>query len=215
MRLTCRAILFDIDGTLVDSTASVERTWRTWAGEQGIDADAILRTSHGRRSQDVLIEHIDADQVEAAMRRLNELEVSDTDGVIALPGTRDILTSLPAGSWAAVTSGERHVMVPRLKITGLPVPEVLVTSEDVENGKPDPEGYLAAARQLGVDPAQCLVIEDAPAGIRAGLAAGAHVLGVATSHAIDKLTDAHARVLDLTACRFTPADEGIVVEITD
>lgn len=214
MLLRCEAILFDIDGTLVDSTASVERIWRAWAPEYGLDADTILRTSHGRRSQDVVPDYLPAAQVPAALRRLDEIEVGDTDGVVALPAVAEVLAGLPAARWAAVTSGERHVMVPRLQRAGLPVPAVLVTADDVSAGKPDPEGYLAAAHALGVDPARCLVVEDAPAGIAAGQVAGAQVRAVGTSHPCAELTAAEAVVADLTGCRFTVGQAGIEVEIT-
>ncbi|WP_376843777.1 HAD-IA family hydrolase [Brevibacterium otitidis] len=213
MQLTCQAILFDIDGTLVDSTSAIERIWRTWADEYGLRADEILATSHGRRSEEVLREHLPAGQIPAAHARLLEIERSAAGETRALPGTCELLGQLLDGTWATVTSGKRAVMESRLHVAGLPVPEVFVAADDVTVGKPDPEGYLAAARALGVDPRACLVIEDAPAGVRAGLAAGAHVLAVGTSHPLSALGEAHACVPDLTACSMTVGDAGITVEI--
>ena len=145
MRFSVDAILFDIDGTLVDSTAAVIRTWETWAATHGIDAQEILRVCHGRRTEDTLALFLPAAQHAAAVAELQQLELADLDEVIALPGTRSLLTGLPADRWAAVTSGSRAVMQTRLTASGLPIPDVLVSAEAVDAGKPDPEGYLKAA----------------------------------------------------------------------
>ncbi|MCJ7858153.1 HAD-IA family hydrolase [Corynebacterium kalidii] len=179
---TVAAILFDIDGTLVDSTPAVNRAWRSWAARHGIDADAVLAVCHGRRSADTIAEFLPAEDVAAEAEELERVEAADVDGVVALPGAAELLAALPESAWAAVTSGSRALMRARLAAAGLPVPEVLVAAEDVTEGKPDPQGYRAAARRLGVDPADCLVLEDAPAGLGAGRAAGGRVLAVATSH---------------------------------
>ncbi|MEY8567182.1 HAD-IA family hydrolase [Corynebacterium sp.] len=181
-RFTVAAILFDIDGTLVDSTPAVNRAWRAWAADHGIDADEVLAVCHGRRSADTIADFLPADRVAAEAAALEEMEAGDVDGVVALPGAAELLDSLPASSWAAVTSGSRALMRARLAAAGLPVPEILVAAEDVAEGKPDPQGYRKAAAQLGADPADCLVVEDAPAGLGAGRAAGGRVLAVATSH---------------------------------
>ncbi len=195
------AVLFDIDGTLVDSTPAVERTWRTWARRHGLDAEEILRVCHGRRTEDTVAMFVPQPDVVAAAAELEHLELHDLDGVVALPGAADLLDGLPAERWAAVTSGSRELMCSRLSAAGLPVPEVLVAAADVMVGKPDPEGYRRAAEELGVDPAGCLVVEDAPAGIAAGRAAGATVVAVCTSHARAELYDADAiaeTLLDIT-----------------
>lgn len=206
-------LLFDIDGTLVDSTPVVERVWRTWAARHRLDAEAILRDSHGRRSVDTIAQFLPADEVAAALAEHEELELHDLDDVIALPATGPLLSRLPADRWAAVTSGSRTLMQARLRQAGLPVPDVLISADDVTVGKPDPQGYLMAAHALGFEPGRCLVIEDAPAGIAAGLAAGAHVLAVATSHPASALTAAETVVPDLRACTVDVGD-GIVV-VTD
>jgi sugar-phosphatase len=212
----CRvdAILFDIDGTLVDSTAAVVRTWTTWAAKHGIDADEILRVCHGRRTEDTLGMFLPAEQHATAMAELERLELADLDDVRALPGTHSVLRRLPADRWAAVTSGSGELMRTRLTAAGLPIPEVLVSAEAVEAGKPDPEGYLKAAAALGRDIRRCLVVEDAPAGISAGRAAGARVLAVATSHPASELTSADAVIADLTACDLEWTPDGVVVRTT-
>ncbi len=214
MRFRVDAVLFDIDGTLVDSTAAVPRTWTTWAAEHDIDADQILRVCHGRRTEDTAGMFLPAEQHAAAVAELEQLELADLDDVRALPGTQSLLPRLPADRWAAVTSGSRELMRTRLTAAGLPIPEVLVSAEAVEAGKPDPEGYLKAAAALGRDIRRCLVVEDAPAGIQAGRAAGARVLAVATSHPASELRSADAVIPDLTACELELTSDGVIVSTT-
>jgi mannitol-1-/sugar-/sorbitol-6-phosphatase len=211
MRFRVGAILFDIDGTLVDSTGAVVRTWRTWAAAYGVDAEEILRVCHGRRSEDTIAEFLPAPQQAAAVAELEALELSDLDDVVALPATRELLPALPRQRWAAVTSGSRRLMQARLAAAGLPVPQVLVSAEDVSVGKPHPEGYLRAAAALGYDIAECLVVEDSPAGIRAGSAAGAATVAVATSHRSALLSAADAVIPDLTACAIEVAPDALLV----
>jgi sugar-phosphatase len=181
------AILFDIDGTLVDSTPVVERTWRTWAAKRGMDAEAILRVCHGRRSEDTIADLLPPSERDEAVEELAQLELDDLDDVTALPATTTLLPELPLNRWAAVTSGGQRLMRARLAAAGLPVPKVLIGAEDVRRGKPDPEGYLKAAAALGVDIRQCLVVEDAPAGL--------------------------AAVPDLTACEIKVVEGGLVVRV--
>ena len=211
MRFRVDAILFDIDGTLVDSTAAVVRTWTTWATKHGIDADEVLRVCHGRRTEDTLGLFLPAGQHAAAAAELEQLELADLDDVRALPGTQTLLPRLPADRWAAVTSGSRELMRTRLTAAGLPIPDVLMSAEAVEAGKPDPEGYLKAAAALGRDIRRCLVVEDSPAGTDAGRAAGARVLAVATSHPASELTSADAVIPDLTACDVELTPDGVIV----
>lgn len=212
MRISVDAVLFDIDGTLVDSTPVVERTWRLWAESYGVDPEAILEVSHGRRSEDTIALFLPAEEVEAAADALEELELGDVAGVTALPATVDLLGALPSERWAAVTSGTRLLMRERLSHAGLPIPEVLVAAEDVSVGKPDPQGYLKAAERLGHAPERCLVVEDAPAGIRAGVDSGATVLAVATSHDRAELEGlgAVAVIDDLTSCVLESTSDGPV-----
>lgn len=207
------AILFDIDGTLVDSTPAVERTWRTWADSRGMDAEAILAVCHGRRTQDTLADLLPPDEHAGAIAELEGLELDDLDEVVALPAAYDLLRSLPSDRWAAVTSGSGRLMRARLAAADLPVPDVLVAAEDVTAGKPDPQGYLTAAAALGADICRCLVVEDAPAGLAAGRAAGAHTLAVTTSHPAGELV-ADAIVTDLRSMRVALTDAGLSVTIT-
>lgn len=204
-----QAVLFDMDGTLVDSTAAVERCWRAWAREHGVDP-AALAGSHGRPAVEIIADVLDAVRVPAALARIIALEIADTDGVVALPGAVEALRALPEGTAAIVTSCTRDLAAVRIAAAGLPAPAVLVTADDVTAGKPDPEPFLRAARRLGADPARCLVVEDAPAGLAAGRAAGATTLAVAGTHRLDQLTaDAHAP--DLSRVRFAGTGGGITV----
>lgn len=207
------AILFDIDGTLVDSTRTVERTWRAWAEEHGLPADEILAVCHGRRTEDTIADFLPEDERSEAVAALERLELGDLDDVVALPAAREILRRLPSDRWAAVTSGSGSLMHARLAAAGLPVPEVLVAAEDVNAGKPDPQGYRLAAAGLGVDVTRCLVVEDAPAGLAAGRAAGAFTLAVTTSHPAEELRAADVVVPDLRPLRVDVGASGLTVSI--
>lgn len=211
MRFDVEAVLFDIDGTLVDSTPAVERIWETWADRHGLDLQAILRVCHGRRSEDTVALLLPADERAAAVAELEQLELESLDEVAALPATQGLLPRLPARRWAAVTSGSQRIMRARLTAAGLPVPDVLVAAEDVTAGKPAPEGYLKAAAALGVDVGRCLVVEDAPAGLAAGTAAGARTLAVATSHEAAELAAADAVVPDLSHVTVEAEGDRLVV----
>ena len=169
---SCSAILFDLDGVLVDSTRAVDREWREWAAHKGVDGDAIMAIAHGVRTIEVIrrvAPHLDAETEAAA---IENHEAHDQRGVTVMPGAADLLKSIPAGQWGVVTSGSRLLAQNRLRYCGLPVPEVLVTSDDVTNGKPHPEPYLKGAQGLGFRPEECVVIEDAPAGIESARAGG-------------------------------------------
>lgn len=207
------AVLFDIDGTLVDSTAAVIRTWRAWAASNDVDAEEVLRVCHGRRTEDTVAQFVPSAQQHAATAELERLELADLDDVAALPATDKLLRDLPADRWAAVTSGSHALMRARLAASGLPVPDVLVAAEDVSAGKPDPEGYRKAAAALGHDITRCLVVEDAPAGLEAGRAAGAATLAVATTHRGEALASADAVVADLTSCTVESTTTGITLSI--
>jgi sugar-phosphatase len=209
--LHAKAILFDIDGTLVDSTPVVERSWRTWAQEYDVDAEEVMRVCHGRRTEDTVAEFVTPQQLTVAVARVQALELADFDGVTALPGARQLIDALPRQRWAAVTSGERALMTARLAAAHLPIPDIMVCAEDVTVGKPSPEGYLQAAAVLGFDAGHCVVIEDAPAGIAAGRAAGARVLAVTTTHITDQVASADVIVADLSCLRVTITDDGVVL----
>lgn len=195
------AVLLDMDGTLVDSTAVVVQLWRTWAARHGVDPEAILAVSHGRRGDDVLPEFAPpgVDQV-AELKWLAARELLVRDGIVAVPGAAALLAALPAERIAVVTSATRELTAVRMQAAGLPVPRILVGADDVARGKPDPEGYHRAARLLGVDPTRCLVVEDASAGLEAGRAVGARVIAVATTLSRDVL-DVWDWIPDLEALR--------------
>ena len=192
LELTARAMLFDLDGVLVDSTANVERHWREWATSHGLDADALIAVVHGRRAIDTIREqapHLDADAELAAMIAA---ETGDTTGITALPGAKELLSALPPGSWAIVTSGTHEIAHARLRVAALPTPAVLITADQVSRGKPDPEGYLAAARALGASPAECVVVEDAPAGVEAARRGGMRCIALLTTHRASDVASADA-----------------------
>jgi sugar-phosphatase len=199
-------VLFDLDGVLVDSAVCVERHWRRWAAEHHLDCDAIMRVAHGRPTIETIrlvAPHLPA--VEEAAR-LNAGEAFDTDGVIAVEGAAELIRPLPPHAWAIATSGTRDTAMTRLRHTGVPVPLVLVTVDDVKHGKPDPEAYLLAAAKLDVRPEKCVVVEDAPAGIRAAHAAGMRVVTVATTHSQAELGEADVRAERLTDIHISWSD---------
>jgi mannitol-1-/sugar-/sorbitol-6-phosphatase len=173
---TVRAVLFDMDGTLIDSTPAVDRAWAAW--ERRWDVRLGFRASAlGRPARDIVAERVPADQAAAAFLDIERLEVADTEGIVVLPGVRDLLAALPADRWAVATSCSAPLAAARLAATSIE-PAVVVTASDTALGKPNPDPYLEAARRLGVDPAECLVVEDAVAGVLAGRAAGCATLGV-------------------------------------
>ncbi len=176
------AVLFDLDGVLVDSTELVERAWRRWAGERSLSPDDVLAVAHGRPTRDVVRAFAPAVDVDQEVLRILSYEASQSSTLVAVPGARDCVDVARRGPWAVVTSGGRDVATRRLIAAGLPVPEVLVTADDVTNGKPDPEPYELARRELSVPARECVVVEDAPAGITAAKSAGMTVLAVTTTH---------------------------------
>jgi len=188
---SCSAILFDLDGVLCDSTRAVDREWREWAGRKGVDGDAVMAIAHGVRTIEVIrrvAPHLDAEAEAAA---IENHEAHDQRGVVVMPGASELVKAISSGRWGVVTSGSRLLAANRLRHCGLPVPEVLVTSDDVTNGKPDPEPYLKGASLLGFSPQECLVIEDAPAGIQSAKAGGMKVIGLASTYPADKLEAAN------------------------
>jgi mannitol-1-/sugar-/sorbitol-6-phosphatase len=176
----CGALLFDMDGVLIDSTPAVERVWRWWAIAHGFEPQAVVRAAHGRPSITTVREYLpNADHL-AENREVERREIEDIEGIVALPGAMELLTALPRERWAIVTSCTRALAEVRLGAAGLPRPIVLITSSDVKNGKPAPDPYIKAAQTLGLEPDDCIVVEDAPAGVRAGKSARARVIGIST-----------------------------------
>jgi len=190
--ITCRGILFDLDGVLVDSTPAVARVWHGWAKEHGLVPEEVVRRAHGRPSMTTIRELLPDGDHEKENSEVERREIADVDGVVPLPGALELLLGLPQEAWTIVTSCTRRLAHVRIAAAGLPVPKMLVTSTDVVRGKPDPEPYRKGAEFLGLAPADCLVVEDAPAGICAGKAAGARVLALRTTSADAELQAAGA-----------------------
>jgi sugar-phosphatase len=176
VNIRCHALLFDLDGVLIDSTPAVARVWRHWALEHSFDPQEVIHRAHGRPSLITVREYLPQADHLAENREVERREIEDLEGVVPLPGALALLNALPPDRWTIVTSCTRSLAEVRLRAAGLPVPSRLVTSQDVTRSKPDPEPFQKGAAILGVAPADCLVLEDSPAGIRAGKAAGARVL---------------------------------------
>ncbi|MDT7843971.1 HAD-IA family hydrolase [Streptomyces justiciae] len=214
MKIRAQAMLFDNDGTLVSSLASVDRCWGQWAEEYGITAEDFARVElHGRPAVEIAADLLPAEIVPEAVARIEKLEVEDVpnDGVQLLPGTRHFLASLPADRWAVVTSATRRLAEARLDAVGI-LPKTLVSADDITRGKPDPEPYLLAARELGVDPADCVVFEDAPAGLAAGRAAGMTTVALTTTHQAHEL-EADLVVENLSALSALVTDGGVEISV--
>jgi len=186
-QLECEALLFDLDGVLIDSHKCVMRHWEEWARQHGLKLDDVMKVAYGVRTVETMrmvAPHLDA---EKEAERFAILELADTEGVVAMEGALPLLERLPKEAWGIVTSGSRKLALARLRSAGLPVPGVLVSGDDVRQGKPAPEPYLVGASRLGKPTQACLVIEDAPAGIEAARAAGMQVISVATTHSREEL----------------------------
>ncbi|MER6084178.1 HAD family hydrolase [Streptomyces sp. NPDC001833] len=211
MTIHAQALLFDNDGTLVSSLESVERCWTLWAAEYGVTEEFARVELHGRPAADIVADLLPPALVPEAVARVEQLEVEDVPngGVHLLPGTAALLDSLPADRWAVVTSATRRLAEARLEAVGIR-PKTLVCADDITRGKPDPEPYLLAARHLGVDPAHCVVFEDAPAGLQAGRAAGMTTVALATTHQAHELT-ADLVVQDLSALSALVTEDGVEI----
>ena len=181
----------------MDSTGSVTRQWRRWAEEQNLDPDKVVEIAHGVRTIEIvrrLAPHLDA---QAETLRLEKREAEDHEGVSVMSGAAELLKAIPSERWCVVTSGTRYLATSRLKLGNLPVPRVLVSADDVSKGKPDPEPYLMGAKLLGINPAECLVVEDAPAGIRAAHAGEMKAIGITSTYPASELQSADAVVRKL------------------
>jgi sugar-phosphatase len=212
MKILVRGILFDMDGVLVSSLGSVERSWTRWAERHGIDPALAIRIAHGRRAiETIRFLRPDLNDVEE-LRQIENLEVIDNEGLEILEGVQQMLQALPAKRWAVVTSATERLALSRLRHGGIPLPEHVVTADQVSKGKPDPEPYLMGARLLGLRPEDCLVIEDAASGAKAGHAAGCKVLATLFSHSLESLSAADWVVPSLKDVRVAVAGEQIEVE---
>lgn len=213
--LSARAVLLDMDGTLVDSTAVVERLWLAWAEPHGIDPETVLGVVHGRQGHQSMAILLPERDHEINLRENDDMlatEADDVDGVIEIPGARALLDALAPFPHAIVTSANVPLMTARMRAAGLTVPERSVTAEDVSASKPDPEGFLRAAELLGVAPEDCVVFEDSGAGIQAGLAAGMRVIGVGRHAAAHHPT---VLVSDLSSIAVTAAETGFDITIDE
>jgi len=206
------AVLFDMDGTLIDSTPVVNRSWLRWATEEGVDP-ARLAGMHGVPAAGIVERLLPPERRAAAVRRIDAIELADTEGITVLPGAAEALVALPRGRAAIATSCTRPLARARIAATSLAAPEVVVTADDVERGKPDPAPYLLAAARLGVQAARCLVVEDAPSGLASARAAGCATLAVATTHSVADLRAAapDAVVASLAAVALVAGGEGVRV----
>lgn len=194
--ISCRAVLFDLDGVLADSRRVVEGVWKVWGAEKGIDPAPFLAIAHGRRTSEILrtvAPHLD---VASETNRLDRMEEFATDGLVPIPGAPEFVRSLPEDRWGVVTSGHRECAEFRLRYVGIPFPKVFITGDMVRKGKPDPEGYLRGAKDLGVSPADCVVFEDAPPGVAAARAAEMRVIGLLTTHPPHVLSQTMLQITD-------------------
>jgi mannitol-1-/sugar-/sorbitol-6-phosphatase len=206
--ISCSALLFDLDGVLIDSTPAVRRVWHRWAVERGFDPETVVHMAHGRPSRITIRELLPNSDIDLENREVERREMEDLDGVVLLPGARRLLDALPPERWTIATSCTRPLAEVRLRVAGLPIPGTIVTSSDVKLGKPDPEPYLKAAAKLGFAASDCIVVEDAPAGVRAGKAAGARVIAFLTTMIRRELEDAGADWVVQNCSDITASSDG-------
>ncbi|HXA85487.1 MAG TPA: HAD-IA family hydrolase [Candidatus Dormibacteraeota bacterium] len=208
-----KAILFDMDGVLMDSTPSVERVWRVWALAHRLDPDRVAALAHGRRSIETIravAPELDAEKENVLVE---QMEIDDKEGVTALPGAAELFANLPDDRFAIVTSATRPLAVARLGYAGLSVPRHMITAEDVVHGKPSPEPFLKGAASLGFGPADCLVFEDTPAGIASARAAGMQAVALQTTYPAHQMEAAHAIIRNLADVKARLRDECITLEV--
>ena len=198
MPLVASALLFDLDGVLADSTRSVIRAWSAWALRVGLEPDDLLPKVHGRRAIETIRAARPDLDAEAELATLVADESTDNHDTEEIPGARALVSGLPSDSWAIVTSGLREVATARLVAAGIPIPRVMITAESIERGKPDPDCYLRGAQGLGVEPRDCVVVEDAPIGATAARAAGMRLIALTTTHRAAELEPADLVLPDLT-----------------
>ncbi|HEY2169437.1 MAG TPA: HAD-IA family hydrolase [Candidatus Angelobacter sp.] len=213
MIFLAKAILFDMDGVLMDSTPSVERVWRTWAAKYKLDPEHVASRAHGRRSIETVREVAPELDAETENIVVEQMEIDDKEGVTALPGAAALLAQLPPDRCAIVTSATRPLAVARLGYAGIPVPRHIITANDVLHGKPSPEPFLKGAALLGFDPADCLVFEDSPAGVSSARSAGMTVIGLQTTYPANQLQAAHAIIGNLADVKAGLNDGNIALEV--
>jgi len=213
VEIEARGILFDMDGVLVSSIGSVNRCWRRWAAMYEVPGAESFEIPHGTRAIDIVRElrpDIDANE---GLRVIEDMEIADTEDLVVLPGVKALLASLPPERWAIVTSATKRLLLGRLQAAGLPIPERIISGDMVERGKPDPEPYRRGAELLGFAPPECVVVEDAPAGVGAGKAAGCRVLGVLGTHAEAQLVEADWITPSLTETSVQASAGGLLLRV--
>ena len=204
---TCQAVLFDLDGVLVDSTPCVTRVWTRWANEHGLDPGYVVHVAHGQKAIETVRKVAPQLDAEREFRIIEQMELDDTDGLRLLPGAKELLGAIPADRYTIVTSGTRRLATKRLQTVGLPVPPNMVSADEVANGKPHPEPYLAGAAAVGFRASECLVFEDAPSGIRSAQSAGATAIGVLTTYTPEEIAFAGVVIRSLASARMLGEDE--------
>jgi len=209
IRISCCALLFDMDGVLINSTPAVARVWTKWAIDHGFDPEEVVKKAQGRPSLTTIREFLPDSDHHAENRKVEQSEIEDLEGVVALPGAQELLGSLPNDRWAIVTSCTRALAEVRLQTAGLPRPACFVTSSDIKNGKPAPDPYRKGAEALGFAPEDCVVFEDVPAGIQSGKAAGSRVIAFTTTVPASELRRAGADWV-LTDCREISVDDSVL-----
>jgi mannitol-1-/sugar-/sorbitol-6-phosphatase len=216
VEIRCKGILFDMDGILISSIGSVERSWTKWAQMRGIDPEYACRIAHGCRAIETVAKLRPDLDSESELRVIEDIEVADGDDLTVLPGVIELLAALPANRWTVVTSATERLARMRLAQAGVPAPPSLITAESVTLGKPDPAPYRAGAALLGFPAQDCVVFEDAEPGARAGRAAGCTVIATTFSHPVESLEAAHYLVEDVTgvAVKTLAGDEGLVLSFT-
>ena len=212
----CKGILFDMDGILISSLGSVERSWTKWALMRGVDPEYACRIAHGCRAIETVARLRPDLDSEAELKVIEEIEIADGEGLSVLPGVLELLASLPADRWTVVTSATERLARERLAASGIAVPARIITAESVTQGKPNPAPFLAGAGLLGFRPEECVVVEDSESGAKAGRAAGCTVVATTFSHSIESLAAAHYLIEDLTGVEVTtlPANEGLALKFT-
>jgi mannitol-1-/sugar-/sorbitol-6-phosphatase len=216
MKVRTKGLLFDMDGVLISSLGSVERSWQTWAERHGLDVRETIKTAHGMRAIETVRKlKPDVDHL-AELKVIEDLEVEDNEGLAVLEGVLSILESVPQKFWTIVTSATERLARSRLAFAGIRVPQHIITADMVKEGKPHPEPYIKGAKILGLAPEDCIVIEDSTSGAKAGHAAGCKVLATTFSHTIQQLTAADWIVESLARVKITvlPDDQGLELEFT-
>jgi sugar-phosphatase len=216
VQIRCKGILFDMDGILISSLGSVERSWSRWAGMRNVDPAYACKIAHGCRAIETVARLRPDLDSEEELKVIEDMEVADNEGLIVLPGVLELLAALPDDRWAVVTSATERLARARMAVGGIPMPQELVTANHVTHGKPHPEPFLGGAALLGFTPEECVVFEDSFSGAKAGRAAGCTVVATTFSHPIETLEAAHYLIPDLTGVQITAlsGEEGLMLTFT-